>query len=260
MKNLLNTIRVEVKKARRSAVSLVTSIAFLFIPFMGAMFMLILKNPEKARNLGILSAKAQLAAVTANWESYFGLLSQAIAIGGMVIFSFIAAWVFGREYINKTLKDLLALPTSRSTIVVAKLALITVWSFTFSLLVLIVGVVLGLMIKLPGWSYQLLLDSSSHFIIASLLAILLAWAVAFVTNIGRSYFPALGFVFFMVVLGQIAGALGWGEYFPWAIPALYSNAAGPINLGAVSYVIVILTGLLGMLGTVMWWRYADHTS
>ncbi|HZD60763.1 MAG TPA: ABC transporter permease, partial [Anaerolineae bacterium] len=236
MKNLLNAMRVEVKKARRSAVSLVTSIAFLFIPFVGALFMLILKNPEKARNLGILSTKAQLAAVTADWVSYLGFLSQAIAIGGMIIFSFIAAWVFGREYINKTLKDLLALPTSRTTIVMAKFALITVWSFIFSLLVLIVGIALGLTIKLPGGSHQLLLDGSSRFIIASLLAILLAWAVAFVTNISRSYFPALGFVFFMVVLGQIVAALGWGEYFPWAIPALYSNVAGPITLGMASYI------------------------
>lgn len=229
----------------------------MLIPLAMTLFMIILKYPEKAKTLGIISTKAQLlTAGTASWESFLNLLSQA-AIGGTVISSFIAAWVFGREYIDKTLKDLLALPTSRATIVVAKFALISLWSFVFSLLAPFAGIVLGLIIKLPGWSYRLMLDSISRYIVVSLLSILLAWAVAFVANIGRSYFPALGFLMFMVVLAQIAQVLGWGEYFPWAVPGLYS-IAGPASLSMVSYAIVVLTGLLGVVGTVLWWQYADH--
>ena len=260
MNNLLNAILVEANKARRSKVSLVTLLAFLLIPLAMTLFMVILKNPEKAKTLGIISTKAQLlTAGTASWESFLNLLSQA-AIASMVISSFIAAWVFGREYINKTLKDLLALPTSRTTIVVAKVVLISLWSFMFSLLAPAAGIVLGLVIKLPGWSYQLMLDSISRFVVASLLAIPLAWAVALVANIGKSYFPALGFMVFMVFLAQIVQVMGWGEYFPWAIPALYSNVANPAKLGAVSYLIVVFTGLLGVLGSILWWKYADHAN
>lgn len=259
MNNLLSTILVEANKARRSKMPLITLLGFLMIPLAMTFFMVILKYPEKAKTLGIVSTKAQLlTAGIASWESFLNLLSQA-AIGSMVISSFIAAWVFGREYIDKTLKDLLALPTSRTTIVIAKFALITLWSFLFSLVTPLTGIVLGLIIKLPGWSYQLMLDSISRFIVVSLLSILLAWAVAFIANIGKSYFPALGFLVFMVFLAQIAQVLGWGEYFPWAVPVLYSNVASPTNLGVVSYVIVVLTGLLGVLGTILWWRHADHT-
>jgi ABC-2 type transport system permease protein len=259
MNNLLNAILVEVKKARRSKVSLVTLLAFLLIPLAMTMFMIILKNPEKAKTLGIISTKAQLlTAGTASWKSFLDLMSQA-AIGGMVISSFIAAWVFGREYVDKTLKDLLALPTSRTTIVIAKFALISIWSFGFSLLAPLAGIVLGMIIKLPGWNYQLLIDSISRYIVVSLLAVLLAWVVAFIANIGKSYFPAIGFLLLMVVLAQIIQVMGWGEYFPWAIPALYSNTASPAHLGVVSYIIVVLTGLLGLLGTILWWRYADFT-
>lgn len=258
MNNLLNVILVEANKARRSKMPLITLLAFLLIPVWGAIFMLIVKYPEKAKTLGIISTKAQLlTAGTVSWKSFLNLFSQGV-IQGMVISSFIAAWVFGREYINKTLRDLLALPTSRTTIVIAKFALITFWSFTFSLFAVLGGIVLGLIIKLPGWSYQLLLDGISRFIVGSLLGILLAWSIAFIANIGKSYFPALGFLVFMIALAQVAQILGWGEYFPWAIPELYSNIANPTNLGVVSYVIVVLTGLLGLLGTILWWRYADH--
>jgi ABC-2 type transport system permease protein len=259
MNNLLNVFLVEVHKARRSKMPLLTLFAFLLIPLAGTGFMLILKNPEKAKTLGIINTKAQLlTAGTVSWKSFLDLISQA-GIASIVIASFIAAWVFGREYINKTLKDLLALPTSRTTIVTAKFALITFWSFVFSLAAPLVAIALGLIIKLPGWSDQLVLDSIVRFVVASLMAIPLAWAVAFIANIGKSYFPAIGFLIFAMVFAQIAQVLGWGEYFPWAIPGLYSNVAVPANLGAISYIIVTLTGVLGVAGTVLWWRYTDHT-
>lgn len=259
MNNLVNALIVEINKARRSKMPLVTLFAFLAIPLAGTFFMIILKNPEKAKSLGIVSTKAQLlTAGTVSWKAYLTLISQA-GIASAVIASFIAAWVFGREYLNKTLKDLLALPTSRDTIVLAKLILISVWSFAFSLVAPFVGIILGWMIRMPGWSYQLAVDSVTRYTVASLLGIPLAWAIAFIANIGKSYFPPLGFLVFMMVAAQISQILGWGEYFPWAVPGLYSNVANPTHLGATSYLIVIITGFLGLLGTIFWWRYADHT-
>jgi len=258
MNNLLNVILVEVNKARRSKMPLLTLFAFLLIPLVGILFMLILQNPEKAKSLGIVSTKAQLlTAGTVSWKSFLDLISQA-GIASMVIAGFIAAWVFGREYINKTLGELLALPTSRATIVIAKFALITFWSFMFSLAAPLVSIALGFIIKLPGWSSQLMLDSVSRYIVASLMGVPLAWSIAFIANIGKSYFPAIGFLIFMMVLAQIVQVMGWGEYFPWAVPALYGNVANPVHLGVVSYLIVVVTGLLGVLGTILWWRFADH--
>jgi ABC-2 type transport system permease protein len=259
MNNFLNVILVEANKAKRTKVPLITLIAFLFIPFVGGLFMIILKNPEEIKSLGLISTKAQLFAATANWETYLNLFSQAIAIGGTIIYSFIAAWVFGQEYIDKTITDLLVLPTSRTMIVSAKFTLITLWCFLYSLLSLFTGIALGFIIKLPGFNNQLLLNGIYSYIIISLLAVLLAWAVAFIANISKSYFPAIGFAIFMIILAQIVGVLGWGKYFPWAIPVIYSQITGPAHLSLVSFLIVLITGFLGVLGTIGWWRYADHT-
>jgi ABC-2 type transport system permease protein len=258
MSNVLNVMFIEYKKARRSKMLLITLLAFLFIPLVGAGFMILMKNPEQAKDLGIINTKAQLIGAVANWEFFLSFFSQAIAIGGTIIFSFIAAWVFGREYIDKKLKDLLATPTSRTAVVIAKFLLITVWCSIFSWLSLAAGIGLGLIIKLPGFNEQLLVDGISRYLVASSMAVLLAWTIAFAANIGRSYFPALAFLVLAVALAQIVAVLGWGEYFPWAIPGLYANVAGPVKLGPASYILVILIGFLGVLGTVLWWRYADH--
>jgi ABC-2 type transport system permease protein len=58
-----------------------------------------------------------------------------------------------------------------------------------------------------------------------------------------------------MIAGNLSITLGWGEYFPWAVPALLLQEA-PIRL--FSYGLVILTGLTGIAGTYLWWKYADQ--
>ena len=56
---------------------------------------------------------------------------------------------------------------------------------------------------------------------------------------------------------NLVAILGWGEYFPWAVPGLY--AQGKTSLPPISFWIVFLTGLAGMIGTYLWWMYADQS-
>ena len=102
MNKLATAFLVESKKLFRSKVPLVSLLASLMIPFVGWLFMFILKDPELAQKMGVISAKAHIMG-TADWPSYLGLLSQAIAVGGLFIFGFITSWVFGREYSDRTI-------------------------------------------------------------------------------------------------------------------------------------------------------------
>jgi ABC-2 type transport system permease protein len=71
----------------------------------------------------------------------------------------------------------------------------------------------------------------------------------------------MGVAILAVILAQIIAAAGWGEYFPWSVPALYAGMAGPeyAHLGIISYVMVILASLTGIIGTFAWWELADQT-
>ena len=60
-------------KARRSKVPLLTTIGFMLAPLTGGLFMIIMKDPERARNMGLLSTKAQLVMSTAEWSTFFGM-------------------------------------------------------------------------------------------------------------------------------------------------------------------------------------------
>ncbi len=234
--------------------------AFLMAPLAGGLFMFILKNPELAKSSSLISAKANLVGI-ADWPSYFHFLSQGVAVGGLFVFGFVTSWVFGREYSDRTLKDLLALPIPRSSIVAAKFTVIFIWCMFLSLMVFGTGILVGRTIVLPGWSPEIVNQNFVNYLICAILTLALSTPVAFLATAGRGYLSPLGFVVFTLVLANIIAELGYGEFFPWSIPALYSGAAGTASYqpGMTGMIIVALTTLAGLFGTSMWWHYADQS-
>jgi ABC-2 type transport system permease protein len=251
----------EILKLRRSRVPLFTALGFSIAPLMGGLFMIILKDPEAARSMGLISAKAQLTAGTADWPTFFSILSQAVAVGGAILFSIVTAWAFGREFSDRTAKELLALPTSREAIVAAKFVVVAAWTLILSLLVFLIGLIVGSLVAIPGWSQELLWGASVDVLGAAALTIALLPFVALLASIGRGYLPPFGWTVLTVALAQIMAITGWGDWFPWSVPALFSGAAGPrANLiGYHSYIVVILASVLGLIATFYWWRGADQT-
>ena len=91
-------------KLRRSKVLPITAAAFLAFPFIDGLFMFIMKDPEQARSLGLISVKAQMMAATADWNIYFQVLLLGTGIVGAILFAFITAWIFGREYTDRAVQ------------------------------------------------------------------------------------------------------------------------------------------------------------
>ncbi len=261
MNNFLSALWIETLKMRRSKVPLFTAIGFSIAPLVGGLLMIILKDPEAARSMGLISTKAQMLAGVADWPTYFNVLAQAVAVGGAILFAIITIWVFGREFSDRTAKELLALPTSRETIISAKFVVIALWTFVLSLFIFGLGLVVGKLVVIPGWSMGLLQTSFVDVLGTALLVIAMLPIVAFAASIGRGYMPPFGWTIFTVVMAQVAVITGWGDWFPWSVPALFSGAIGPRaeQLGIHSYVIVILFSIIGLVATYYWWRNADQT-
>ena len=261
MNNFSAALYTEALKMRRSKVPFFTALGFSFAPLVGGLFMVILKDPEAAKDMGLISAKAQLAVGTADWAAMFNLLSQATAVGGAIIFGIFTAWMFGREFSDHTAKDLLALPTTRETIVAAKFFITAIWTFLLTLLCLGLGLLVGKLVVIPGWSAELFRASIVDIVGSGLLTILLLPFVALVASVRRGDMPSFGWIILTVALAQVAIITGWGDWFPWSIPALFSGAVGPRaeQLGAHSYILLAVSSLIGLAATFWWWRDADQT-
>ena len=261
MKNIFSAIWAESLKIRRSKMLWATILVYLFIPFMIGVLMFVQKYPEISGKMGMIGTKASMLTLgKADWSTYFGFLTLTIAMMGIMGFGFVTTWVFSREYSDETVRDLLALPTPRSCIVLSKLIVVVIWCLLLSSILIAFGLVVGGMIQLSGWSSEIVFHSAYIFIITSLLTILLCPPVAFFASYGRGYLLPIGFVILTLIIAQFIGLVGLGPYFPWAIPALYSGATGVESapLGIVSYIILFLTSIFGLIGTFAWWRYADQ--
>ena len=261
MNGLVAALWAEGLKARRSRMPWLTALGFSLAPLIGGLFMLILKDPAWARRFGLITSKAQVTAGAADWPTYLGLLTQAVAVGGLILFGLVAIWVFGREYGDRAVTDLLALPTPRAAIVVAKFVVIASWSTALTALVAALGLGTGAAVGLPDWSTALALDFAGRIAATAGLTVLLVTPFAWAASAGRGYLPPIGAMFLAIFLAQVITALGWGAYFPWSVPELTSGVAGPgaQQVGTSSYLLVALTGVAGIAGTVAWWRLADQT-
>lgn len=260
MNGFLSALWAETLKARRSKVILLTAAGLSILPVVDGLFMIILKDPDRAREMGLIGAKAQLTAGVADWPTFFYVLVLGTAIGGAILFAFITAWVFGREFSDHTAKELLALPTSRVVIVCAKFVLIAFWILGLALWIYTLGLAIGKVVGIPGDVPGLAWRSFSYFLLAVLLTFLLMPWVAFFASMGRGYLPPLGWAVLTLALAQILAVLGLGDWFPWAVPGLIGEMAGPSAepVPLHSYVLVLLTFIVGIAATFAWWRSADQ--
>jgi ABC-2 type transport system permease protein len=260
MNAFLSAFWAEALKARRSKVSLLTAVAFSVFPIIDGLFIFILKDPEQARAMGLISAKAQITAAVADWPTYFQVLLLGTAIGGAIVFAFITAWVFGREFSDHTVKELLALPTPRWIIVSAKFVLTALWILGLTLMIFVIGLGVGTAVGIPGYSYDLASTSFWSLMTIALLTFMLMPFIALFASVGRGYLPPLGWAFLMMALAQIAGVMGWGDWFPWSVPGLLGNLNGPRTepIAAHSYIVVLLAFIAGVVATFAWWQSADQ--
>jgi len=260
MNDFANAFWIELLKARRSKVPWLTAAGFMILPLATGFLMFIYKNPDFARDFGLISAKANLAGGSADWPSLFNMFTQGIAIGGVFLFGLVESWIFGREFSDGTVKDLLAVPISREVILLAKFLVAALWSAALVILVYAASLILGAIIHLPLGSPALFIHSSLAIAVTALLVMLSVTPVALFASLGRGYLLPLGLMVLLIAISNMIALLGWGNYFPWAIPAMYANFDGKgASLEPVSFWIVLLTGLLGMAATYLWWKNADQS-
>lgn len=255
MNILADMIWVELRKVLRSRVPMFTALGFLVMPMIAALLIFIYKDPELARKIGLLGAKANLIVKSADWPGYLTMLTEFTAMAGFFFFCLAISWDFGREFTDGTLKDLLAVPVERFEILLAKFIVVALWCLVLILETYVTGMLMGAAIRLPGGSVEVFGQGAGMLAVASLMALALVTPFAFFASLGRGYLLPIGIAVLTAILGNLAATLGWGEYFPWSVPGLIVQG-GP--LPPISIMLVVLTGAAGVAGTYLWWKYADQ--
>jgi ABC-2 type transport system permease protein len=126
---------------------------------------------------------------------------------------------------------------------------------------LVIGLLIGTVLDISGWPNIILSSYLFDYFFTSLLTVLLGTPIAFFAIRGQGYLAPLGFVSLALVFAQVIAATGYGYYFPWAIPGLFSGAGGEYKsqLNFFSYCILISTSAAGYVATLLYFKFADQT-
>lgn len=253
----IGALRAEGRKALASPVPWITGLAVLLFPLIGVGFMLIVKDPEGAKALGLIGTKARLSGLSADWPAYLGFISQAMTAGFLFLEALFVSWLFGREWSDRTLKLLLAVPAGRSRIVTAKFAVTVLWGLGALGLLGSSTIALGSVANLPLGSAELVETWAFHFAAGGLLTLVLGTWTAFVASWGRGFLLPVAWTMVTVMVAQLGSVLGWGSVVPWAIPAVAVGLVGS-PLEPASLILALVTAAGGAAATVLFWTRADH--
>jgi ABC-2 type transport system permease protein len=176
---------------------------------------------------------------------------HVLYIEGSFCFSIIAAWIFGWEFVHKTSTELLVFPAARSTVVFAK-----VIALAAGVLILSAGNFILSCVITGTWEAAAQDLARQGILTVMLLA--LCMPVFFLSLCSRGYFlPVAVSVAVILYVNIDSSGLPFTRYIPWAIPLMYvmeENSLQPVDI-----VMLAVMGVGGLLASLAWWRWADHT-
>lgn len=233
--NILSLVPCEIRKAYKSSVFWVVIVGFTLLP--------------------ILALVKYFGAADISWEFYFTDMLKPFASLLVIGFAFTTCWIFGREYTDKTIHDLLVKPVSKLSIAMSKFIALLLWNSLLTVLMFAVVLLIGAYIGLTGGTAALILHYFLAFTAASLLTMLVSTVSSFLANVARGYLAPIGLIFLIVIIMNVVDNVGLAAYVPWTIPGLLISDG---TLGPASLLILAMTGTAGFVGTVAWWRFAEQ--
>ena len=188
--------------------------------------------------------------------SYFKMAVMMMYATGSWGFGFIAAWIFGREFADHTVKDLLALPFPRSTIVFAKCIVFAAVVLVFSVCQFAAYCVMGIVVPVSdGWSWEFAAGVFGQHIVATLMIAALSTPVMFLASCTRGFLAPIAVLIIALMMTNLAGAAGIAAYYPWSIPRTFTETG---TVAPAGIAVLVFTCLAGLAASVAWWRYADQ--
>jgi ABC-2 type transport system permease protein len=232
--NILSLVYCEIRKVYKSSVFLVLNIAFTVLPTLS----LIKFNGGE----------------NTSWELYLTETLKSFSAILIIGFAFTTCWIFGREYTDKTIKDLLVKPVSKLSIATSKFIVIFLWNSLLTIIMFAVVFFIGIYVGLTGGTATLIFHSFLMFMATSLLTMFVSTLSSFLANVTKGYLAPIGLIFLIVVIVNVVVNVGLAAYIPWTIPGMLLQDG---FLRPISIVILAITGIAGFAGTVAWWRFVE---
>lgn len=177
---------------------------------------------------------------------------------GVPLYGVVTAYLFNREYVEDTLKNLLTIPVSRTAIILSKTLLLSLWIMLLTLLAWGLTLLLGVLGRFDGLSPELVVRSLLDFVVCGAFLIVLSTPVILTSVVLKNYVPTIVLTIFITLINVMSSNSEYKGLIPWT--AAFDIAHGtllPEYPAYYSYSIIAATSILGFVATLVYFRRAD---
>jgi hypothetical protein len=197
---MLRALHAEISKLRRSLIPLWTALIVLLLPLI------------------VVGIDQSPQAPPIAWVDFMRAGSEMLATLGVVIFGIVAAYLFGRDYMEGTAPTVLTLPMRREYTVLAKGIVLLAWVLALTLLSVGAGAGYAAILGLRGFTLARLAATTWESLEVALLLFGTLPIVALLAVVGRGYIPPMAFSGMTAWVGLGLAEAGWSRWFPWSMP------------------------------------------
>ncbi len=263
----VRSLKAEFAKLRRSRTVLWTFVGILGYTMMVVAIAPLISgegNAEKMAASGDIWQKAVEAGIYDDtWKAGLHQLPMSMASGlALLLFAFVAAYLFGREFKERTMVSALTTPIRREYLVISKMIVLGAWLVGLTVFMFIAHVI-GMVIigGAPEFAWSHVLKTLGDALFVTLMIFLTMPVFAWLAVWGRGYLrPMLGAIVLMG-LGNSMAVTDVSPYYPWNMPLHVFGASWmpipPSGLVVGSWVVAVAVFAVGMAGTMWQLNRAD---
>jgi len=179
-------------------------------------------------------------------EAHLALAGQMLTVVMLIAAGFVAVWIFGREYSDRTVGALYALPVSRATVGWAKLIVCGSWTLAVVSAALVAILAGSWIINADGVTDEVMAAAGQVWIAGALMG-LLGVPFGLIAVLTRGYLGGVGAIIAAAAVGQILASLGIGAWIPYVAPAMWVGAGGDaaaVSVGVPHLALALAAGVL----------------
>ncbi|WP_226532070.1 ABC transporter permease [Microbacterium paraoxydans] len=244
-----------IKFRRATTVRVTTVLVAILVPAMSAGFLAVVRSDSD----GALAIKAAALLTDVGWAGITGFSAQIMSVGALLAVGVVVAWVFGREFTDRTFGALFAAPTSPGALASAKMLITMAWGVLVSCVAAVLTLAAGALIGL-GLPDAEAGTGAVRIAVVGVLTVVLTLPLAVVASAARGYLPAISALLALVVFTQVVVALGAGAWFPYAAPGMWAGLGGASLAETVTPLQLLLAlpiGAVSAAATWRWWQTAE---
>jgi len=247
---LVNLLYCELLKLKRSKM--------LLISFLGA-----LVTPSMMIADGIKIHYSKPDTIITFADLYDSCSLYTMMLFGLIVYSVIAAYLFSREYTEKTLKTILTVPVSKLTFIISKFIMLFIWIMALTLIswasMFVLAALFGAAFEIAEFSTvvavkylgEMVLGGIFMFLTITPFAFLAIWTKGLVVPIITAAAIAMGNV---ALSNEALGAL-----YPWTASLMLIR--GEITQTGYPYLLVItliaVVSIFGFLASIIYFQRED---